>query len=376
MNWYEIKSQVGADGEVDIFVFDEVGRWGISADQLINEVQRLSPKRINLHVNSPGGNVHDGIAIYTYLRAHSAPVTVYISALAASIAGVISMAGDEVVMTDESIFHIHQSAVSGYIHDNADGLQDTVDALRKIDSIIKGVYRKRTNASDELLAEWMTGDTYFTAQEALAVGLIDRIADKVRMVACKAQWNAADYPKFKASEANDFNGGHPSGAQPQRNQDQKENNDMSKELESRIATLEAEAKLKDKSIEDLQSKVDAVPAQLEAAKSEGKTEALDAQTQRIEAINDLAKKHGKDGDLDALANEAIASGKSADDFKDDVLEALAKRPTTPVAETDVNGGGKGGSGSDAKTITTEEYLAKSHAERRAFKADGGVVKDD
>jgi ATP-dependent protease ClpP protease subunit/uncharacterized coiled-coil protein SlyX len=373
MAWYEIKSQVGADGEVDLFIYDEVGRWGVSADQLISEVQKLNPTRINLHVNSPGGSVSDGLTIYTFLRAHSATVSVYIAARAASIAGVIAMAGDEVVMTDESLFHIHQSAVAGYVMDNADGLQDLVDALRKTDSIIKGVYRKRTGADEAKLSDWMTGDTYFTAAEALAEGLIDRIEDKIRMVACDQRWNPADYPKLKAAGIqNNLNGGHPGGGQPQQNQHRKEN-DMSKELEQRIATLEAEAKLKEGTIKDLQAKVDATPAQLEAAKSEGKTEALDAQAKRIEAINALAKKHGKDGDLDAIANQAITEGKSADDFKDDVLEAIAKRPTTSRAE---NGGGEDGKGGDAKTINSEEYLAMSLPERRKFKADGGKVVDE
>lgn len=370
MNWYEIKSQVGADGEVDIFVFDEIGFWGITADQLINEVQQLKPTRINLHINSPGGSIYDGLAIYTFLKAHSAKVVTYIDSIAASIAGVIAMAGDEIIMAENSLIHMHKGMVTGRIMANADELGDMADGLRKMDTVIRNIYKKR-GATDEQLDEWMKGETYFTAAEALDLGLIDEVVEKVRMVACAGRWDGARHPDLTKALAR-----HPDGPQTQNKGD----NTMSKELEAKVSSLTTEKadlaaqnkQLKDQLDQEKTSRQEAI----NQAVNKAKTDTLDAQAKRIEAINDLAKKHGKNGDLDALANEAITSGKSADDFKDDVLEAISKRPTSNRAENDVNGGGKGGSGGDSKTVNSEEYLAMSLPERRKFKADGGKVIDE
>jgi len=368
MNWYEIKSQQSATGETDIFIFDEVGFWGIDASQLINEVQRLKPTSINLHINSPGGSIVDGLAIYNFLKAHSAMVTVYIDSMAASIAGVIAMAGDEVVMAESSLLHMHLPGINGYISEKVDGLEEMAVALRKMDQVIRNIYKKR-GATDEQLAEWMSGETYFTAQEALDLGLVDRVEERVRMVACAARWNPDRYPSAKKALAR-----HPDGPQTQKEGD----NDMSDELKKQIGSLTtdlATANAAKKQAEDaLAAEKKSRQEAIEQAVNAAKTETLDAQTKRIEAINALAQKHGKDGDLDAIANQAISEGKSADDFKDDVLEALAKRPTSKRAEDDVNGGGNGGT--DAKAINSEQYLAMSMPERRKFKADGGKVIDE
>lgn len=340
MNWFEIKSQQGANGETDVFIFDEIGCWGVSADQLINEVQRMKPTSINLHINSPGGSITDGWAIFNFLRAHSARVTVYIDSMAASIAGVIAMAGDEVIMAEASLFHMHLPGLNGYIAEKVDGLEDIVIALRKMDEIIRGIYKRRTGASDEQLAEWFSGETYFTPEEALKHGLIDSIVERVRMVACAAKWEPKSYGSVnKAMQSNNLNGGHHGGVQPSRNQNQKEDTEMSKELEQRIATLEAEAKLKDNAIADFTAKSDGELARLEAAKKEGSTEALASEETRRKAIVALRDKYNAKGDLDAIALTAIADGKTADDFKDEVLEAVSKRPTSVRAEDTVDGDG-------------------------------------
>jgi ATP-dependent protease ClpP protease subunit/Skp family chaperone for outer membrane proteins len=368
MNWYRIDSQVGANGEVDLFIFDEIGIWGIGADKVINEIQRLKPTQINLHVNSPGGSIVDGLAIFNYLRSHSANVTTYVDSLAASIAGVIAMAGDEVVMLEASLFHMHLPGISGWVDMKVDGIEEMARGLRKMDEVLRGIYKRRTGAEDSVLEEWFSGETYFTAQEALDLGLIDRIEERARMVACAGNWNAKNYPSVQKALAR-----HPDGPVTQR----KETTDMSKALEDQVASLtstKADLAAKNKQLEDqLKQEKDSRQEAIDTAVNKAKTDTLDAQTKRIESINALAKKHGKDGDLDALANQAIAEGKSADDFKDDVLEAIAKRPTTPRAE---NGGGENGNGGDAKTINSEEYLAMSLPERRKFKADGGKVVDE
>lgn len=352
MNWYEIKPQQNADGETDIFIFDEIGIWGIGADQLINQVQATKPTKINLHLNSPGGSVYDGWAIFNYLRAYPAPVTAYVDGMAASIVGVIAMSADEIVMAEASLFHMHLPGIFGLVGMKVDELEDLTKELRKMDGIIRRIYQKRTNASDEQLEEWMTGETYFTPEEALEVGLIDRIEEKVRMVACAAQWKPERYNLARHLDV-------------QNKRQNKGETTMSKELETKVASLTTEKAT-------LQSENDQIKATLnqekesrqEALKAAQKaTETIEANQKRVDAIVALSDKYDKDGDLKSSALKAIQSGKNADEFKDEVLELVAKRPTSQRLED-------GEDGDDNKpSMTLKEYNAMSHAERKKI---GGI----
>ena len=362
MNWYEVKSQRNAEGETDIFIFDEIGIWGITADKLINDVQSAKPTRINLHINSPGGSVWDGWAIFNYLRAHSAPVTAYIDGVAASISGVIAMAADEIIMAETSLFHMHLPAIDGYMR--LDALKDMVAELEKVDTLIREVYQKRTGATEEQLEEWFTGETYFTPEEALNAGLIDRIEEKVRMVACAAQWNPNNYtlPLSKVQAGERLLARHPDGQN--NNNNREETTNMSKELEEKVASLTtAKATLESENTQ-ITAKFEAEQKSRQEAEKKA-TEAkntIEANQKRIDSIVALSEKYDKDGDLKAFALQAIQNGKSADEYKDEILEVIAKRPTSQRLE--------GGEGGDSKPkMTLNEYNALSHAERKKL---GGI----
>jgi len=374
MSWYEVQSQI-KDGEADIFVYDEIGLFGVSANQLIAEVQALKPQRINLHINSPGGSIYDGWAMYTYLKSHAAPVTTYIDSSARSMAGVVAMSGDEVVMLEGSLLHMHLPGVSGWINENVEGLEDLVKELRKMDGLIRAMYQRRTGASDAQLAEWFKGDTYFTPEEALRHGLIDRIAERTRLVACDGRWNPRNYSSSAAAGADlnlDLRGAadaHAAHSHNPHNPEPKEP-DMSKELEQKIATLEAEAKLSGSTIAELEAKIEAAHAQIETARTEAGEQAMATEKNRREAIIALRDKYNQSGDLDDIALNAIADGQDADAFKDVLLDTVAKRPTTRRAESG------NGQGQAPESKTMSEYLALNHADRRAFKKSGGIVVDE
>ena len=351
MNWYKIKSQQNAEGETDIFIFDEIGIWGIGADRLINEVQALKPTRINLHINSPGGSVYDGWAIFNYLRAHPAPVTAYIDGIAASIAGVIAMSADEIIMAEVSLFHMHLPGIFGLVGMKVDELEDLTKELRKMDGIIRNIYKKRTGASDEQLEEWFTGETYFTPEEALESGLIDRIEERVRMVACAAKWEADRYPLLK-----DALDRHPDVPKITQNQG---DNKMSKELEEKVASLTSDLATAKADFEQVQKNSQEA---IKSAVRKATTETDEAHQKRIDSIVALSDKYDKDGDLKASALQAIKNGKTADEYKDEVLELVAKRPTSQRIED--------GTGGESKpTMSLEDYNALSHAERKKI---GGI----
>ena len=94
--WYEFRAQLKG---AEIVIYDEIGAFGIPAKAFLHELKALGAvAELTVRINSPGGSVFDGVAIYNALKRHDARVTVWIDGIAASIASVIAMAGDEVVM--------------------------------------------------------------------------------------------------------------------------------------------------------------------------------------------------------------------------------------------------------------------------------------
>ena len=106
--WYTIKA--ASDGtSANISIYEEIGGWGITAQQFSEDLKALGDiSHISLHIHSPGGDVFDGIAIYNLLNKHPAKVTVQIDGLAASMASVIAMAGDRIVMPENALMMIHK----------------------------------------------------------------------------------------------------------------------------------------------------------------------------------------------------------------------------------------------------------------------------
>lgn len=175
-DWFKITNQLNNDPTVtEVFIMDEIGYWGTTASDFIAQLSDISTTNIDLHVSSPGGEVFDGVAIYECLRAHPANVTVYVDALAASIASVISMAGDEIVMGRAAQMMIHDA--SGMCWGNSQDMRDTATLLDRLSDTIAGIYAERTGTPVAQWREAMQAETWFFAQEAVDAGLADRLAD-------------------------------------------------------------------------------------------------------------------------------------------------------------------------------------------------------
>jgi ATP-dependent Clp endopeptidase proteolytic subunit ClpP len=186
-NWYNIKNEAG--GTADVYIFDEIGMWGITAQSFITDIKDLDKTPINLHINSLGGDVFDGMAIYNVLKKRTARTTVYIEGIAASIATIIALGGDEVIMSENSLFMIH-NAWSGAMGE-ADDMRKAADLLDKIGGELKGIYMKKVNLSVEALTDMMDKETWLSAEEALAHGFITSISDAIKVAA------SYDVSKFK-----------------------------------------------------------------------------------------------------------------------------------------------------------------------------------
>lgn len=173
--WYEIRN--ASDDVAEVFIYDQIGEdWfgeGTTAKKFAKEIGAITAKRIDLHLNSPGGSVFDGQAIANAISRHPATVTTFIDGLAASIASVIALAGDQVVMASNALYMIHEP--SAFAGGRADDLRQMADLLDKVTGVMVGTYADKTGMSDEDLRAAMAAETWYTAAEALEAGFVDEI---------------------------------------------------------------------------------------------------------------------------------------------------------------------------------------------------------
>ncbi|MFF3867360.1 head maturation protease, ClpP-related [Micromonospora sp. NPDC001898] len=165
---------VGATS-ADVYVYDTIGGWlGVTADDFVRDVAGLDVDEIRLHINSPGGDVFEGVAMANVLRQHRARVTVMVDGLAASAGTVVAMAGDEIVMGVGSQLMIHDAW--GVCVGNSADMEQMARMLATTSDSIASTYAARTGGAT---ADWralMRAETWYTADEAVAAGLADRVA--------------------------------------------------------------------------------------------------------------------------------------------------------------------------------------------------------
>jgi ATP-dependent Clp endopeptidase proteolytic subunit ClpP len=155
---------------------------GVTAKSFQKELSDIKASQIDLHINSPGGVVFDGITIYNLIKQHPANVTTYIDGLAASIASVIALAGDKVVMAANALYMVHNP--TGLAMGTASDMRSLADVLDKIAGTMVGTYVGKTGKSDADIRSLLDAETWMTADEALEYGFIDEISEEMDMAAC------------------------------------------------------------------------------------------------------------------------------------------------------------------------------------------------
>lgn len=170
-DWYRIQNKAGEPPS--LYIYDEIGYFGHSATDMVNELKALDATTLDVHVNSPGGDIFDGLAIYQALKDHPATVTMHVDGLAASIASVIVMAADKLIMAPKASMMIHDGWTMGM--GNAAELRKVADLLDKQSQIIASVYADRAGQTADFWRDRMRDETWYNAEEALAAGLVDEI---------------------------------------------------------------------------------------------------------------------------------------------------------------------------------------------------------
>ncbi|MCZ4602925.1 phage portal protein [Streptomyces sp. Lzd4kr] len=179
--WYRIANTVDEGGTpvAAVSIYGDIGSWGITAAAFVDELKMIDAPEIRLSVNSPGGEVFDGLAIHNALRSHRAKVTVQVDSLAASIASVIAMAGDRIEMAPHSQMMIHDA--QGVSCGNPEELREYADFLDRQSDNIAAVYAERAGGTKAQWRKRMQAETWYFADEAVEAGLADAVAQPQRM---------------------------------------------------------------------------------------------------------------------------------------------------------------------------------------------------
>lgn len=176
--WFKIQAK--SDEFAEISIFGDIGEAmfyeSVSLSDFKTEFEKVkNSSEIRVMLNSPGGSVFDGMAIYNLISSVRNKVTVEVLGMAASIASVIALAGRELVMGEGSYFMIHRPW--SFAYGNSDELRKTAELLDKVSGQISDLYGARSALTDEEITEAMDATTWYTAGEAVEAGFADRVED-------------------------------------------------------------------------------------------------------------------------------------------------------------------------------------------------------
>jgi len=168
--------------EADMYLYGSIGSgWfaDISSKDVKAKLDSITAKTINIHINSPGGDVFESIAIHNLLKNHKASINVYIDGLAASGASVIAMAGDKIIMPKNTMMMIHRAWTFAY--GNATELRKIANDLEKIDTAVTESYTSRFVGERSELERLLDEETWLTAAECKVLGFCDEIVDEIEI---------------------------------------------------------------------------------------------------------------------------------------------------------------------------------------------------
>jgi ATP-dependent protease ClpP protease subunit len=179
--WYNIVAPVNeTDDTTSIMLYGAIGGWfGLEAREFVKELNDIKTAKIDVHINSPGGSIFDGAAIYTALKSHSAEITAYVDGIAASAASFIAMAADKIIISSAGTMMIHDGA--GLTWGNEADHLVTAKLLGKLSNTIANLYARRAGGTAQEWRDAMLMDngagTWYNAKEAVEAGLADETDD-------------------------------------------------------------------------------------------------------------------------------------------------------------------------------------------------------
>lgn len=162
-----------AADSTEVFIYGEIGGWfgGVVAEDIVKEIGAIDTAKIDVRINSPGGAVFDGVAIYNALAAHDADVTVHVEGIAASIASVIAMAGDTIRIGEAANIMIHKPW--SFAMGDASVLRKEAEVLDTLEGGLVDIYAARTGMKKAEISDLLTAETWYRGQAAVDAGFAD-----------------------------------------------------------------------------------------------------------------------------------------------------------------------------------------------------------
>ena len=192
--YWNLAVKEDTSNEADLYLYNIIDDFAYegysdSADSILKDINDLGDiKQLNVYINSPGGSVFEGISIENMLERQKLKgcfINVVIDGLAASIAGVIAMAGDKISMPENALMMVHRASCGCF--GNADEMRKQIEVLDKIDTVLINTYVNRSGgllSKGDVQAMFDSGDTWLTAEEAKNFGLCDEITESLKVAAC------------------------------------------------------------------------------------------------------------------------------------------------------------------------------------------------
>jgi ATP-dependent Clp endopeptidase proteolytic subunit ClpP len=370
---FTFKASADESAPAEILIYDQIGRdfWsgeGVVAKEFAQELAKIpAARKITVGINSPGGSVHDGLAIYNLLSARRNQVTCRIDGLAASIASIIALAGSKLVMPASALLMIHDP--SGMCMGTADEMREMATALEKHKEALVNVYEEKTKKPRAEIEQAMKDETWFTAADAKAFGLVDDVTAEV------AASNTFDLSQFRRVPASLKNQTKP----PAPNESGATTSIMNRTEMIALATalgIKFDNAATDEQLKAalIAHKPAAPPApdnstaeDLKAIKAQLETERRARVTAEVQACADAGRIPGasvKDWVVDILAAPNAEGGAN-------ILARLQALPERKPGHDPVSGPGK----EPVKALSRAAFNALSIADRMAHAKSGGKLTD-
>ena len=203
-SWYRIEA--AGKSSADIYIYDSIGFWGVTAKDFAKDLKAAGDlKEITLHINSPGGDVFDGTAIYNLLKAHKATINTVIEGVAASMGSVIALAGDTVTIAENAYYMIHNPA--GIAIGEEKDMDRVKSLLSKVKATMVNLYSEKSGKEPEEIMQLMDDETWYVGAEAVEAGFATSTSEAIEMAASFNVENLSQYKNIPASLAADLYAG-------------------------------------------------------------------------------------------------------------------------------------------------------------------------
>lgn len=173
----KIAAQAINENVTDLYLHGDVGdSWwseGITAKKVLNALSEVETDTVKVHINTYGGDVFEGIAIYNILKQSEKTVITYVDGIAASAGSIIALAGEKLIMPENTQLMIHNPWT--YARGNANEIEKVVDALRTTEKSIVATYMQKFVGTEQEVKELLEAEKFMTAEEALAFGFADEV---------------------------------------------------------------------------------------------------------------------------------------------------------------------------------------------------------